>query len=188
MFKYKNSKKGFSLIELLVVIALMAILGTIGITTYLTQMQARRQEADNSVLTNVETQLKLLFSYENDFEEVKNIITPPIAENDPTLRTSEDNTIYITLVCKNVSSKGIIKMKDTYINQDKTKLLSVECPNLYEDLCDSVGEEINLQYSGYRNGYYEIKCEFDGNRVSDVRNYTISNDSVKITSKSTLTE
>lgn len=173
MLKIFKNKKGFSLVELVVVIAIMAIVATIAITTYTSQIQEKRREADLSVMKNVETQMGLLFSYESDFQDVK---TKLVGET-----VGYEDTFILTLVCKNVQGKGKIKLSDSYIKGSETLLLKDQCPVFYKDLCDSIGQEINMQSNEFRVGTYTITCVFDGVKLSSVREFSVTNDAVVIT-------
>lgn len=167
-FLFKH-KKGFTLMEVIVAIAILAITSSILAVSYTNVMETQRRQADLEVLKNIDTNLKQIFMYDDAFNEIKTHVY-------------DKNKIHLVFVVSKPGGEhdSFIKLKDTCINGTTTKLEAV-CPNLYKYLKDYVGEKIILTAAGYKDGYYRVDIAFNGAKVSDIRDFVITNDSVLVT-------
>jgi hypothetical protein len=96
----------------------------------------------------------------------------------------EPNRLKITFYVYQNGAKSYISLSDAMINLETSKVgrLKNDCGIMYSYLIEQLGTDtIDLNSASYKFGKYEVYIEFNGAKVSDVRDYTITNDSIKIT-------
>ena len=161
----QNNKKGFSLIELVVTIALIAIAATFITASYLNTLEENRMEADMSQLNNIDNSLQQIMIYKDAFKEASQLVV-------------DDNKLNFVfpLHYDQNSGKSMIIISQAKLNGDdlnKTKAI-------YPHLKEFIGDTIELTSSTYKHGEYKVTLEFDGVKLSSVRDYSISNDTISI--------
>ena len=170
----KNQNKGFSLVELIVTVAIMGLVATFLVSSYTDQMREQRHQADTATLTEIDTQLKLLFTYDDVWEEVqKNVIG-----DDP----DKKDTLVIQFPCTPTSKAGEFILRNATVN-NATFTMESQLPVLYGHLRDTFGQSIKMSSSDHISGTYVVTCKFPGNQLSSVRGWTLSNESVIIKSE-----
>ena len=169
MSKLRLNKKGFTLVELLVVICILAVVSATFAVGYSNVIENKRQEADMTKLNNLDLSLNQLLLADDVFEDVSAYIF-------------NDKMLQIRFPVKTDPASGdtYVDMINSTINGDSLKVKD-ECEILYEYLTDDVGQKVALQSGSYKGGYYEVTIEFNGAKVSEIRDFTPTNDNVKIT-------
>jgi prepilin-type N-terminal cleavage/methylation domain-containing protein len=165
------NKGGFTLVELIVTIALMAIVASVVVSSYTNVLESQRMKADMSTLNHIDDSLKQILLYDDAFEDIKDHVY-------------DDNKMKLTFYLSQDKTDSYINLSDTIINIGTSKegKLDSACEVLYQYLVEYIGSDIiDLESSSYKFGTYEVYIEFNGAKVSDVRDYTITNDTLSVT-------
>lgn len=163
-------KGGFTLIELVVTIAIMGILSVFVISSYTDTMREKRHEADTATLNEVNTQLNVLLTYEECWNEV-------LKEVDT---ANKEDSLVIVFHCKGAGKHGIFNLADTTMEDEAVKL-SAQMPRLYNGLIETFGNTLEMESSDHLNGKYKVTCKFNSSQLSTVRDFTITHDNTIIT-------
>jgi prepilin-type N-terminal cleavage/methylation domain-containing protein len=171
LFKMKNKftmdKRGYTLMELVVTIAVLAVVSVITVTTYTNVMANQRMKADLATLSQIDDGFKHIFLYDDAFEEVKNYVY-------------DDNKFKVNFQIEKIEAKPSVNLEQATINDTNIKLKD-ECPIIYGYLVEQIDNDIELNSSNYNEGFYYVYIEFNGTKVSDVRDYVITNDNIIVT-------
>jgi prepilin-type N-terminal cleavage/methylation domain-containing protein len=169
--KKNLNKKGFTLVELLVTVALMAIVASVVVSSYTNVMESQRMEADMAMLHQLDDSVKQILLYDDAFEDIKDHVY-------------DDNKMKLTFYLSQNKTDSYVSLDDTIINLGTAEEGNLEntCKVLYQYLVEYIGSDIiDLESSSYKFGTYEIYIEFNGAKVSDIRDYTITNDTLSVT-------
>lgn len=166
-----KNNKGLTLVEIIIAIAVLAIATSILVTSYTNVLEDQRIDSDLSKLGQVDTTLKQVLLYDDAFNEIQ--------KNEAVY---DDNKLKI--VCpvemEDDSVKAFVDINKITVNDTDEKLKD-KCPILHGYLLDYIGDDITLSSASFKSGKYEVMVEFNGTRVSDVREYTITNDTMNVT-------
>lgn len=165
----KGSSRGMTLIELIVSIAILAIVSSVLVSSYTNVMEDQRMQSDLSKLNEIDVTLKQILLYDDVFEEIK-----PLVYDKNKLKIS------FKLTTLDGGHKAKVVLSDATLN-DSGELLKDKCEILYEYLTEYVGQSISLDSASFKGGYYRIYITFNGTQVSEIRDYTITNDTVTVT-------
>lgn len=168
----KNIKKGFSLIELIVTVAIMGIVGSFVVASYSDRMREQRHEADTAMLTDVNHQLELLFTYDDVWQEVQQYL---VGEN-----IEQKDTLVLRFHCTSTDKAGQFIIRDTQVN-DRGESFDVLMPVLCGHLQSTFGQSIEMISSDHSSGEYIVTCVFQGKKISSVREWKVSNDYYTVT-------
>jgi Tfp pilus assembly protein PilE len=150
-----------------VTIAVLAVVSVITVTTYTNVMANQRMKADLATLSQIDDGFKHVFLYDDAFEEVKNHVY-------------DNNKFKVNFQIDKIDEKPSVKLEYATINNTSKKLKD-ECPTIYEYLVEQVDDNIELSSSNYNEGVYYVYITFNGTKVSDVRDYVITNDNIMVT-------
>jgi len=163
-------KHGLTLIEVLVAVAVLGIAGGLFAVSYSNVLEDQRMDSDMTKLNNIDQTLEQILIYDDAFKD----IAPHVYD---------DNKIMLTFKAEidPVEGDSSVKLDLTTLNDDDTKLLKNECPVVYAYLTEYIENPIPLISGSYKTGEYDVTIEFSGAKVSDIRDYAIANDDIKIT-------
>ena len=170
----KNLNAGFSLVELIVTVAVVAILGAFMFSSFTNVLNVKRKEADMEKLFFIDSCVEQIFVHKDAFEEAKKLVVDGADGNKNTL------TLHFPLGYDSSLNVCTIEMDDATVNS-QTDLLSDKSTILTNYLIEYVGKTIELDFPAYRSGEYVVTVVFNGNKVSSVREYTLSNDNITVT-------
>jgi prepilin-type N-terminal cleavage/methylation domain-containing protein len=160
--------KGMTLIELIVSIAVLAIVSAIFVSSYTNVMENQRRQSDITRLNSIDIAFEQVLLYNDAFDEVR----PCVYDN---------NKLQVNFqLVSNANGESYVDLSKATLN-NSTLLLKDKCPTLYGYLTEQIDEIINLDSASYKIGHYRVYITFNGTQVSDIRDYTITNDSIIVT-------
>ena len=169
----KSANDGFTLVELIVTVALMAIVASIVVSSYTNVLEEQRQKADLATLGELDSSVKQILLYDDAFNQVKG----HVYEGDDGFKNRFKITFYLSLN----RTDSYIDLSNAVINLDTPEegSLKGDCKILYDYLVEHIGSDIiDLQSSEFKHGKYELYVTFNGAQVSQIRDYTLTNDSL----------
>lgn len=162
----ENMKSGFSLIELLVTVAILVIASAALAASYMTTLEEKRMESDMSRLNDIDNSLQQVMIYKDAFKEASKLV----------IDDNELNFVFPLHYDQN-SGKAMVIISQAELNGAGISTTKT----IYPYLKEFVGDTIELTSSTYKHGEYRVTLEFNGVKISSVRDYSISNDDITVT-------
>ena len=161
-----RSKSGFTLLETIVTIGVIAVAASIMVVSYLNVLEWSRQQTDLEKLSEIDAAVQEIFSYEDAFKEAKDVVY-------------DECKLDITVPIKmDAGGKAYADVTEAELND--LDALDFRCPVTSEYLLEMVGERIDLLSGEFKRGSYTVHVEFNGAKVSDIRDFVISNDVILV--------
>jgi hypothetical protein len=123
-------------------------------------------QSDMSRLNTIDTTIEQILLYDIAFEEIKPYVYDKNKFEIKFELTTQEN------------KKSCIDFSKATINGN---VLKDACPNVYNYLIEYIGTTIKLDSANYKTGFYRVYITANGTQVSDIREYTITNDTIHVT-------